>query len=73
MSIGQKIWQWNLKSAPVYWFAQGKYKKGLGIWAFWIALWTILAFALTKPKAKDPKKFSPITHHNNTNKEYSNV
>lgn len=73
MGIGQKIWQWNLKSAPVYWFAQGKYKKGLGIWTFWIAFWTILAFALTKPKAKNTDMFKPTNPNNINKKEYSNV
>jgi hypothetical protein len=70
MGIGRKIWQWNLKSAPLYWFAQGKYKKGLGLWAMWIALWTVLAFAL----APKPKTKQSITSNNNIKeKEYSNA
>jgi len=28
----RKLWQWNLNNSPVYWFAQGKYGKGLKIW-----------------------------------------
>lgn len=73
MGIGQKIWRLNLKSSPIYWFAQGKYTKGLGVWGFWLALWTIIALATTKPKDKNANMFKPVITNNNKEKENSNV
>jgi len=67
MAIGRKFWNWNLKATPLYWFAQGKYKKGIGIYGLWLAAWMILFLAITKPRNKNASKFKATNRKKEVN------